>query len=195
MCSQSLLGPLPLWILIKDVTTTPCAGLMPHLLLPMLRRGDEGKDQWKWCYPSQLCLKSLLNLLSTWNGFFTSAWPRLTQILNVACPSVRFFSCQFHLQRKTPSAWQMSSVVVWHCQFALSLTLFVTQKPDSLFWGCVRAHLLPRPVLHLLLCSSVVQPKLPDDWWTFEICNNMHKPRKVSMNMNVGEMHMVPQQV
>lgn len=41
--SQSCLGPLSPWILIKDVTTTPCARHMPHLLLPMLKRGDEEK--------------------------------------------------------------------------------------------------------------------------------------------------------
>lgn len=159
---------------------------MPHLLLPMLKREDEEKDLWKWCCPSQLCLKCLLNLLPTGNGFFRSTWPRLMQILNVACRSVHFFSCQFRLQSRTPNAWQMSSVVVWHCQCSLSLTLFVTQKPDSLFWACVCAHLLRRPVLHLLLCSSVVQPKLPDDWWTFEICNNMQENRKVNMSINIG---------
>lgn len=78
----------------------------------------------------------------------------------------------------------MLTFVVWHCHFSLSLShwhciLLRSQMFCSVL--CVPVLLLPKSVLHLLLCSSVVQPELPTDWWTFEVCYNMHENRKSNM--------------
>lgn len=145
-------------------------------VLPILRRGDaRGKGP----VQTVLSFTALPQMSPESSAPPWLTWPRFMQIPNIVCrcplllPIPPTMQDTQHFANAHICSPTLSLLSHGHCLLLRSQILCSVP--------CVPVRLPPKSVLYSLLCSSVVQPKLPTDWWTFEVCHNVHENRKVNM--------------